>query len=340
LLNQFGEGDFVGKKIVCFCVALLLFSIGLVIVPKTYSQTADVKVVNYSYYVDSEGYLDVVGLVQNVGPNTISSVSLTGTIIGTGGADAGDSGTQVWVSDLLPQQKAPFYMEFVSPNTASSTTWYDVIQAGELSSIRLNVASANATSNYQYQGLTITSSKGSIGTTAGYTGAYVVNGVIKNTGDQTATNLTVVGAFFNSTGSVIGVGYTDYLSPIALTPGNTTTFEIAALDLNQSVVPAALQIKSYQLLVQTQGPILQGAAPVASPQATGTTGPTDTPTTPASSSNAKSNISSILPIAVAIVIAIVIAAAAIVVVKQVMSRNARNRQTVKQARKAGKQKPS
>ena len=94
------------------------FPLVLVIVPKTYSQTADVKVVNYSYYVDPEGYLDVVGLVQNVGPNTISSVSLTGTIVGTGGADAGDSGTQVWVSDLLPQQKAPFYMEFISPHTS------------------------------------------------------------------------------------------------------------------------------------------------------------------------------------------------------------------------------
>ncbi|MGA3112362.1 MAG: FxLYD domain-containing protein [Candidatus Bathyarchaeia archaeon] len=329
-----------GKKIVCFCVALLLLSIGLVAVPKTHSQTADVKVKNYSWYVDPEGYLDVVGLVQNVGPNTISSVSLTGTVVGPAGADVADSGTQVWVSDLLPQQEAPFYMEFVSPRTSSTVSWYEVIQAGDLVSIQFNVASANATSSYQYQGLSITSSKASIGTTGGYAGAYVVNGVIKNTGDQTATNLTVVGAFFNSTGSVVGVSYTNYLDPRALVPGNTTTFQIAALDLNQSAVPAALKIKSYQLLVQTQGPILQGATPVVSPQATGTTGPTSSSTAPSSSTNPKSDISSIVPIAIAIVIAIIILAAAVLVVKQVMSRNARNRQTVKQSRKALKQKPS
>ena len=203
-----------GKKIVCFCVALLLLSIGLVVVPKTHSQTAYVKVVpNYSWYVDLEGYLDVVGLVQNVGPNTISSVALTGTVVGPGGVDVADSGTQVWVSDLLPKQEAPFYMEFISPRTSQTVSWYQVIQAGDLNSIRLNVASANATSSYQYQGLSITSSKSSIGTTGGYAGAYVVDGVIKNTGDQTATNLTVVGAFFNSTGSVVGVSYTNYLDP-------------------------------------------------------------------------------------------------------------------------------
>jgi hypothetical protein len=328
-----------GKRMVYFCITVLLLSLGLTAVPKTFSQAQNVKVINYSWYIDPEGYLDVVGLVQNVGPNTISSISLTGTVVGPGKADVADSGTQVWVSDLLPQQEAPFYMEFVSPHTSSKVSWYEVVQAGELSSILLTVSSANATSSYQYQGLSITSSKPSIGTTAGYAGAYVVNGVIKNTGDQTATNLTVVGAFFNSTGSVVGVGFTNYLDHRTLVAGNTITFQIAALDLNQSVVRAALQIKSYQLLVQTQGPILQGTAPRASPQATGTTGPTDNPSsTPSSSSRAKSDISSIFPVVLAVVIAVIVIAAAVVVVKQIMSRNPRSHPTVKEARRAQKQK--
>jgi hypothetical protein len=336
------KGSFMGKKLVYFCVALLLLSLGLVANQKAYSQTQDVKVINYSWYIDMDGYLDVVGLVQNVGPNTISSVSLEGSIIGVDGVDVADSGTPVWVSDLLPQQEAPFYMEFIQPNSGQSTPWTEVIQAGEMKNITFAVASANATSSYQYQGLSITSSKGSIGTTAGYTGAYVVNGVIKNTGDQSATNLTVVGAFFNSTGSVVGVGYTNYLTPTVLTPGNTTTFLIAALDLNQSVVPEALKITKYQLLVQAGGPILQGAAPVASPQATGTTGttaPTDNPTSSPASSHAKSNPSILLPVIVATVIAVIILVAVVAVVRQVMDRNEKRRQTVKQTRKAQKQKP-
>ena len=326
-----------GKRMVYFCTALLLLSLSLAVTPKTFSQTQDIKIANYSWYVDPEGYLDVVGLVQNIGPNTISTVSLTGSVIGPGGVDLCDSGTQVWVSDLLPQQEAPFYMEFVSPQTGStSASWSEIIQGGDLSSFDLNVNSANATSSYQYQDLSITSSKGSIGTTAGFNGAYVVNGVIKNTGEQAASNLTVVGAFFNSTGSVVGVGYTDYLTPTVLTPGNTTTFQIAALDLNQSVVPAALQIKSYRLLVQTEEPILQGAAPVAVPVATGTTEPTAIPTSSPAASHAKSDISSIFPVILAVVIAVVIAAAAVVVARQVMNRKPKSRTTVKEERKLKK----
>jgi hypothetical protein len=335
-------GSFMGKRMVYFCIALLLLSLGLATNQKASSQTQDVKVINYSWYIDLEGYLDVVGLVQNVGTNSISSVSLAGEIVGPGNVDVGDSGTPVWVSDLLPQQEAPFYMEFISPNSGQSTPWSQVIQAGEMTGITLTVTSANATSSYQYQGLSITGSKPSIGTTAGFAGAYVVNGVIKNTGDQSATNLTVVGAFFNSTGSVVGVGFTNYLTPTILTPGNTTTFQIAALDLNQSVVPAALKITKYQLLVQAGGPILTGTVPIASPQATGTTGtaaPTDNPASSPASSHAKSNSSILLPVIVAIVIAVIILVAVVAVVRQVMDRNERRRQSVKQARKSQRPKP-
>ncbi|MGO8806154.1 MAG: hypothetical protein ACLQO7_06060 [Candidatus Bathyarchaeia archaeon] len=312
----------------------------LAAVPKSFSQTSDIKFANYSWYIDPEGYLDVVGLVQNTGPNTIASVSLSGTVVGPGNVDVADSGCPVWVSDLLPQQEAPFYMEFMPPNTSSSTTWYEIMQAGEFSSISLRAASANATANYQYQGLSITSSKGFVGTTGGYNGAYGVSGVIKNTGDQSASNLTVVGAFFNSTGSVVGVGFTTYLVPTILVPGNTTTFQIFCLDLNQSQVPAALQIAKYQLLVQTQGPILQGNAPVASAEPTGNTGPTDAPSsTPTAGSHAKANNSLLISIIVAVVIVVVIMAAVATIVQQVMNRNAKRRKTVKEARKVQKQKP-
>jgi len=346
------EGSFMGKKMAIFVVALLLFTLSLALPPKAHSQTQNVQVSNYSWYIDPEGYLDVVGLVKNVGPNTISSISLAGSVIGPQNMDLDDSGTQVWVSDLLPNQEAPFYLEFVSPQVSSSSlTWPQVVQEGGLSSIEISVVSANATSDYQYQGLTIKDDKGSVGTTGNFNGAYGVSGVIENTGDQSASNLTVVGAFFNSTGSVVGVGFTTYLTPTVLVPGNSTTFDIYALDLNQSQVPAALQIKSYQLLVQCGGPILQGNQPIVSPEAssttptstpgsgttvTGTTAPTATPS-PTAQTHATFNFSSILPIAVAVVIAVVIVSAAIVVFRQVMSRKPKPRMTVKEAKKTKKQ---
>lgn len=70
------------KKTVYFFVVLLLLSVGLISVPKTFSQTQNIKVkiLSYSYYIDPEGILDVVGEIQNEGTSTLSQVSLSGSI--------------------------------------------------------------------------------------------------------------------------------------------------------------------------------------------------------------------------------------------------------------------
>jgi hypothetical protein len=326
-----------GKSIIIFLVALLLVSPCLLLVPKAQSQTQDIQITK-SWYIDSEGFLDVVGLVQNTGPNTILNVTLAGEVIGPQGTALSESGTVAWVSYLLPGQKAPFYMEFMQPQSGSQTaTWAQAVQANAIDEISITPTIADPTTYYQYQGLKITSSKSSIGTTGGYNGAYGVSGVIENTGDQTATNLTVVGAFYNSTGNVVGVGYTDYLTPTELTPGNTTTFSIYALDLNQSQVPKSLQITGYQLLVQTQRPLLKGTAPIVTPAPTSTSAPTATEGTSSSpNSHEGVKLSSLLPIVVAVVIAVIIVAAAVSLVRQVMRR--RPHTTVKEERRTKKQK--
>jgi hypothetical protein len=322
----------VRKTAVYLFVILSLLSLGLTFLPMGYSQTQNVKVINYSYYFDSEGYLDVVGLVQNVGTNTVNPIILAGSVFAPNKVLASQSYCQVWVSYLTPGQEAPFYMEFQAPQ--SSSGWLP----SYVGNITLTVSQANATNSYQYQDLKIISSSGSIGTTAGYNGAYVVNGVIENTGTQPATNVTVVGAFFNSTGSVVGVGYTDYLTPTVLEPSATTTFQIAAFDLNQSIVPASLQIHSYQLLVQTELPILPGTPPTSSPS-TGTSSPTSSTSSPSSSSksgaNSKNSLNdtTVYVIVIAAVILAVAAAGALLVL-----RRSKAHQTVKEARKAKKRK--
>jgi hypothetical protein len=324
------------KAAVCLFVILSLLSSGLTFLPMGYSQTQNVKVINYSYYFDTEGYLDAVGLVQNVGTNTVNPIILTGEVYAPNGEPASSSYCQVWASYLTPGQEAPFYMEFPSPQ--NSNGWLPEY----VSNVTLTVNEANATSSYQYQDLKITSSSGEIGTAAmgdngQLAGAYLVNGEIENYGTQPATNVTVVGAFFNSTGSVVGVGYTDYLTPQVLAPGDTTTFQIAAFDLNQSLVSASLQIHSYQLLVQTELPILQGTPPpTSSPSTITSTSPSST-SSPSSSEkagvNSKSSSidSTIYVIAiVAVILAVAAAGAALVL------RRSKPHQTVKEARKAKK----
>jgi hypothetical protein len=297
------------KKIpVCIMLILTIYCLGLFFVPITQSQvieTQNIKIGSHSWYLDSLGNLVVVGEVQNIGPDVIDQIILTGTASTMEGLSS-ISYTSVYVAQLLPQQKAPFDIDFQPPQ--GSNGWYNV---GE---INLKVAVANSTSSYQYPDLKITSSSASVGTTGDYNGAYLVKGSIQNTGTQAATNLTVVGTFFNSTGAVVGVGYTNYLEPRTLNPSESLNFQIAAFDLNQSNAPTRLKIASYSLLVQTRGPLLQGAAPLTTPYIGSGDGQTTEPNQ--SQTGTISLTSSIIYEAVIVVVIILIVVAAFLFLKR------------------------
>jgi type IV secretory pathway TrbL component len=62
------------KTTVYSIVVLTMLSLGLFLVPSAFSQTSNVKILSYTYYYDSQGGLIVVGEIQNVGPDIISSV--------------------------------------------------------------------------------------------------------------------------------------------------------------------------------------------------------------------------------------------------------------------------
>jgi flagellar basal body-associated protein FliL len=319
------------KKIICVFVALALVSLALALIPAVFSQPENIKVLNYTYYVDNQGILDVVGQVQNVGPNTVDPVYLTGSISSSSGEVLSQSFCKVWVAYLTPQQKAPFYMEFYPPQTTN------VWEPSDISKITLKPSIANATSSYQYPDLKITSSSASIGSTGDYNGAYLVNGIIQNTGSQTATNITVVGTFYNATGSVVAVGYTNYLTPATVAPSGTVSFQVGAFDLNQTQVSSGEKISSYSLLVQAQGPILQGTAPIVTPyQGSGSSPSTSTTSSPSSSSSptdVNSNNASNPAVIYAIVIVVVLIAVAGTIVAL---RKSKPHETVKAAKKARK----
>jgi len=325
------RASFMRKTTVYFFVVLTLLSLGLTLVPSVHSQTQNIKILSYSYYVDNTGILDVVGEVQNVGPNTVNPVYLTGSIYASGGVDIGNSFCQVWVLYLAPQQKAPFYMEFQPPS--STGVW----QTQDISNFALTVSNANATSSYQYPDLKVTSSSGSIGNTGGYNGAYEVNGVIQNSGSQTATNVTVAATFYNSTGTVVAVGNTydltgTFLTP-TLAPSATISFQVAAFDLNQTLVPSSEKITKYSLLVQATGPILQGTAPPVTPSPESSQSPSTTsspsPTQKTVNSNRSSNATAIYVIV--IVIAILVVAGTILILSK-----RKPHATVKAPEKTGK----
>ena len=306
------------KSIIYFSIALLVVSLGLTLVPHTFGQTEtpNVKILNYSYYFDTDGYLEVVGQVQNVGSNTLDPVYLTGSVQSASGTDLSDSYCKILVADLIPQEIAPFNMEFMPLNWAPS----------EVSSIILNVGQANVTSSYQYPDLKITSSSATIGTSGDFNGACLVNGVIQNTGSQTAQNVSMVATFYNASGTVIAVGYNTVFLTYSLAPSATIPFQVPAYDLNQSAVPTSEKISSYSLIIQDEGPILPGTPPVftSNPNAqgsvtqTGGSSPTSSPTPTKSTGNDTANsLNPILIVIIVVVIAIVVAMGAIVALRSI-----------------------
>jgi hypothetical protein len=285
------------KISIYFSIILLLLSVGLTFVPNTFCQTANVKILDYSYYIDASGYVEVVGEVQNVGPNIVNSVYLAGSLLSVSGEDLSNSGCQILASYLLPGQKAPFNMDF--PPVA--------LQTADFSNIFVAISRENVTDRYQYQDLTIASSSDTIGTSGNYKGAYLVNGIIQNTGSQTAQNITVVGTFYNATGSVIAIGYNTNFVSNSLAPSGTVSFQIPAYDLNQSAVPSSQKISSYSLIVQAGGPILLNeTAPISTPtQGGGGSQNSQSPTPTNSNPNNSSNPAIIYVIVIVIVIAAV-----------------------------------
>ncbi len=306
------------KSMVCLLVLLAVCSLSLTLVPTALSQADSIKVLSYTWYVDSIDYLTVVGEVQNVGINTVDSVLLTGTATASDGTIVGST-TQAYAINLVPQQKAPFYMEF-PPSEAIGNDWYS---AG-VSGVNIVVRVANATANYQYPDVKITNKQASIGSGSTDKGVYWVNGEIKNTGSQTAQNIRVIGTFYNASGAVVAVGgYINDVVAASLAPSATATFKFGAFDINQTGIPSDRKITDYSLVVLVEEPILQGTPPSIAPTTPASPAtsqsPSDTSTstsTQPSGSNPTGSLPSQWIYAIVVVVAVVAVATALLLLKK------------------------
>lgn len=254
------------KAIVCILLLLAVSTLTLSFTPGASSATEDVRILNYTYRFDSKGILVVVGEVQNIGQNVISTVIISGTATPTYGSDV-VSGDLAWANNLLPGEKAPFYMQFAS-NLTSTGAW-----TGGLSDVTIRVIQASTTTQYQYQGVKITAHEVSQSSDG-----YAIEGELENTGSETATNVAVVATFYNSEGKPIAAGYSTAVATMA--PNGINSFSLSAINLDQTTAGSDNQISTYSLMVQVEEPLLSGSLPAAQ---TPVTGPDDsqTPTDPA-----------------------------------------------------------
>ncbi|MFX1266200.1 MAG: FxLYD domain-containing protein [Promethearchaeota archaeon] len=234
------------KSMFGYLVLVSIISLFCTFIPNVFSQPENVEVLSYSwYYYSLYDVVVVVGEVQNVGPNIIDSINLQGTVYTTDGEYQAVSYSTVFSQYILPQQKAPFYMYFSSDTSfVGDLSWLSI----GIDYVEFQVFGSSQTDYYQYQDLEIISDTHYIDSNN-----YIVAGNIRNTGDEAAGKLWVVATFYNATGDVIATGFSDYLTPASLPPGQITTFTLAPLNLTPELTT---QITDYTLLIQTESPII------------------------------------------------------------------------------------
>jgi hypothetical protein len=251
------------KKVIFSCfILLVILLMSFFTIPLSCGQPSNVKILTYSWYVNSLGYVIAIGEVKNVGTETISSIQVSGTAFAESGIQSQSSGPAL-ASRIVPGAISPFVIEFYCPTTEDGS-WSNL----RVTHVNLNVEEARSTPLYPYSDFEITSHSAKIAAD----GFYLVNGDVQNIGTQTAEGVTIIATFYNSSGVVVGAGYGE-ATPLQLAPTASSTFEVVAFDYNQMTVQQSRKIVKYTLQVLASGPILQGTLPSALPPVTGTSDP-------------------------------------------------------------------
>jgi hypothetical protein len=291
----------VKKLLTVVVIAALVFaSFSLFSLNVKAADTSQAHILSYSWYVapsttvlaSAPGDLIVVGEVQNIGANVIANVTIDGTAFSsTGSALATITNSPAFVYDMLPGQKAPFYLDF---NVASSIS-HDLSWVPTVSAVSLTINSVDNTASRQYADLTA-SHPGIATSFIDAAGIYTVYGTIVNTGSQAAVTPWVVTTFYNASGTVIGLNYTSYLTA-SLAPNVPVRFFATPAD---NSTQRSSEITSYSIQIDSL---------------TMTTSNGPTPTATKSATSPSTAQFPTLPIVV-IVVLIVVAVAALIVFRR------------------------
>jgi hypothetical protein len=245
---------------------------------------------------ENPGDLVAVGEIQNVGSNVIGTAYVAGHAYNSTGGVLDSQETLAYFQDLLPGQKAPFYIDFLPESSPTQDqTWVPSV-----TSVAVEATYVSDTNAAQYSGLTIP--KGSTTSSVDSTGTYTVTGTVKNTGNETASNVYVDATFYNSSGSVISLYITNYLSS-SLAPSASVTFTATPTD---NTAKLSNEITNYSFLIQST-PVTPTATPTLSPASSSPT-PISSASTQPTQSPAQIPLGPIFALAGAVVVIVVVLA--------------------------------
>jgi hypothetical protein len=242
-----------GKFRVAVALIATVFMFSLILNLNVVSQAANtsVTVLSYSGYVAPSGDFVVLGEVQNTGNHALESVSLNVLVNDAAGTQIAAGTTNVLVKEFLPQQKAPFYLDFgkIDLNLFSS----------KVAIYNISLSNAPPTNYLQYPDLALNVDFNGIANDV-----YVVSGSITNNGNQIANDIKIEGTYYNTAGNVVAVGFILLNDPLA--PNTSENFTVGEFDAAPSLVT---KISDFSLLVQTSTQIFSlpaSSSPSVSPQ--------------------------------------------------------------------------
>jgi hypothetical protein len=161
---------------------------------------------NYSDYVDTFGFLHIVGEVENISTNNTEENQITVTFIDTEGNPIINASTYTYLDIITPGQRSPFEILLssspIAKNFILETTW-QISEEEPYIDIEIESESLQL---YEE-------------------GWYRIVGQLKNSGNKTVDSAIVVATFYNATGQVVGVGFA-FSDVFPLGAGESSSFAI------------------------------------------------------------------------------------------------------------------
>lgn len=189
---------------------------------------------NHSSFVSSVGTFHVVGEVENMGPQAMAFLSITGTFYDSNNTIIVTESSFATLEIIPPGVKSPF--EVVT----------DQNQAEKVHNYTLAVTESSVTTKNLTKTLIILSNSSHISPS----GFLNIVGEVKNNGSSESTTNLVAATCYDENGKVVAIesGFTD---PQNLNPEQTAQFNLMIDDENQSA-----KVDNYALQVQSSEAIL------------------------------------------------------------------------------------
>lgn len=216
---------FDSSRILFIFVAILCCFI--VLIPKV-KASASVQILSHTSYMDSFGYLHVVGEVQNIGDVAVHYVKIVVTFYDSSHVVVATDFSYTTLDVILPGRKSPFDILFTETSQIPKIDHYSLtvtFSATVSKPIGLQILS---NSSYVDQW-----------------GYLHIVGEIKNIGSVKTTFVKIIATFYDQSGSVVDCDFT-YSNPDELDPGQVAPFDIMLT--NRERIPL---IYSYALTAES-----------------------------------------------------------------------------------------